>query len=226
MANGINLTRLRAEIRRHVKIYSQSDVIREYGDHPAHGSAGAYGLWLDVSVDREYAAVPLDTWRKLLQHYSIWRRPYITDSRDCDEYAKALFGLPGWQHEINGVAYIRDNSSLHAYNLLLVRSLEWDARRDRLLREKADDPQAFFDRYNGAGEDPADPVEPKMEQRVFWQIYDPMLNRFFYNPDPTSKFDPHKGYISCYGYDPHKPEAFKPRLDHLHLMESGTITFG
>lgn len=121
MANGIDLTLLRREIRKSRIVCAPEDVRSEFERHPAGPVPGKVnvGMWLDIPAGRDYHAVPLTVWRRALEHYSLGRRPYVEDERDCDDYAKALWGLVHWDLGLNAAAYVRDNGSKHAYNVLL-----------------------------------------------------------------------------------------------------------
>ena len=250
MSNGINSKHLRREIERYGKSYSQGAVVREYGLHPANGdpdgnSLGGppFGLRLDCSADNHYVALPLGTWRRLIRHYSPWR-PLRGEPRSSLECAKLLFGMPGWEFGVTGVALIEDQGgerevpgkagvwemtgSQRWYNLLLVRDLEWDERRDNLIAWRERDPESFEHRWFGPGEQAAEPpVEAMMAQRVFWHVYDPLEDRWYYPPDPLnqsllrSECTRWRG-TSIYGY---RPASGFP-VDPNHPMRHGTITFG
>lgn len=251
MANGIRLSALRKEITKYQKAYSQSDLSRESGEHPLNGDPGGnslggepFGLNLDLSVDTQYRAVPLETWKKIIQHYSFFKKPPIADVRDSGEYAKALAGRVAWEFGLNGAAYVtdygpcvsaqgnsyeydRNHKNARCYNLLLVRSLEWDERKDRLRKALSWDDQSKTDWevYQRIEEELGEPPEPLQEERVFFYMYDPMENRFYYEPDleaPTDYSFPLETRLSRYGYNPRIP--FK--VDKNHQMRFGTVTFG
>lgn len=121
MANGIDLTLLRRPIKKSRIVCAPEDVRSEFDRHPAGPFPGKVnvGMRLSIPAGRDYHAVPLNVWRQALQHFSLWRRPYVEDERDCDDYAKALWGLVHWDLGLNAAAYVRDNDSKHAYNVLL-----------------------------------------------------------------------------------------------------------
>ena len=108
MANGINSSRLHRQIKRYGKSYSQDDVVREHGLHPANGDPGGnslggppFGLRLGLfggqplprAASQDVAAPSSGTTRRGVRARAS-RGPRL-------ECAKLLFGLPGWEFGVN-----------------------------------------------------------------------------------------------------------------------------
>lgn len=125
MANGISLGALRTEIEQKAKSFSFEEVAaaRDGSICPPY-SLEKGGLYLEASIHKHYRAVPWATWEQVIRHYSFHQRPYVDEFRDCDEYARVLYGMASWEFGLTGVAFVRDNTGAHAYCLLLVRDGE------------------------------------------------------------------------------------------------------
>ena len=75
-------------------------------------------------LDHEFTALPLETWRKILNFSQIDKIKYIATKRDCDNFAIALSGECSLKFGINGVGIVIDIDGKHAYNVLLVEGKE------------------------------------------------------------------------------------------------------
>ena len=72
-------------------------------------------------LDREYTALPLKVWERILEWSDVDRIDYVSEKRDCDNFAIALSGQVGLRLAVNGIGLVVDYSGGHAYNCILVR---------------------------------------------------------------------------------------------------------
>ena len=73
-----------------------------------------------ICLDSEYVALPLETWRLVLQWSRVDKFRYKADKRDCDNFAAALHGTVPIRFKVNTAAYVLDFSGKHAYTALAV----------------------------------------------------------------------------------------------------------
>ena len=73
-----------------------------------------------VFLDKDYYALPLETWAEIIEWSDVDRIKYVAEKRDCDNFAVAFAGQVGLRFAVNGVGIVVDFSGKHAYNCLLV----------------------------------------------------------------------------------------------------------
>ena len=109
MANGINVTRLKREIKREEEIVTSQDVLDAWEARDITGLQ----LWI---LDDLYSVVHWDIWTKILQHCGLSKLAYERERFDCDDFAFALRGKVAEQFRINSIKTALDWSGRHAYN--------------------------------------------------------------------------------------------------------------
>ena len=77
-------------------------------------------------LDRTYTALPMEVWAEILEWSDVDRVGYVSESRDCDNFAVALAGQVGLRFGVNGCGIVVDYSGKHAYNMLLVSTPDAD----------------------------------------------------------------------------------------------------
>ena len=78
------------------------------------------GALQPLLLDRSFTALPLDLWARILEWSDVDQSHYISEKRDCDNFALALAGQIGLRLAVNGCGFVGDYSGGHAYNFLLV----------------------------------------------------------------------------------------------------------
>ena len=85
------------------------------------GYAGDVLTWF---CDENYLSLPARAWRRVgeavVDHLPTGQRAYLTDRRDCEDFAFLSRGLIPFLFGVNGVAAVLDFSAGHAYNAVLV----------------------------------------------------------------------------------------------------------
>ena len=71
-------------------------------------------------LDQTFTALPASIWDKVLAWSDVDAVQYVSERRDCDNFAVALAGQIGLRLRVNGVGVVVDYSGRHAYNVLLV----------------------------------------------------------------------------------------------------------
>ncbi len=71
-------------------------------------------------LDRNYTALPMEKWQEILEYSDVDRVQYVSELRDCDNFAIALAGQVALRFGVNGIGIVVDFSGRHAYNCLLV----------------------------------------------------------------------------------------------------------
>ena len=74
-----------------------------------------------ILIDRTYTALPMAVWLQVLEWSDVDRIEYVSEVRDCDNFAIALTGQIGLRLKVNGCGIVFDWSGKHAYNVLLVK---------------------------------------------------------------------------------------------------------
>lgn len=77
-------------------------------------------------LDRTYTALPMEAWCEILEWSDVDRVGYVSERRDCDNFAVALAGQVGLRFGVNGCGIVVDYSGRHAYNCLLVSTPDAD----------------------------------------------------------------------------------------------------
>ena len=72
-----------------------------------------------IILDSKFKAVNMATWRLILERSRIDKYRYVSDIKDCDNFAAALFGTVPLEYGVNTVGFVIDYSGRHAYNSLV-----------------------------------------------------------------------------------------------------------
>lgn len=75
--------------------------------------------------DAVYWTVPKETWGMFLDWSRIDKFKYVEERRDCDDFAKALWGNAALHFKLNSMCLIVDFSGYHAYNGVLTSDGEF-----------------------------------------------------------------------------------------------------
>ena len=73
-------------------------------------------------LDKTFNCPTEAEWLKIISKISIHSWKYKAEVSDCDDFAHAFKGLAGLSSGANGVGFVMDRSSSHAYNLILVKN--------------------------------------------------------------------------------------------------------
>ena len=110
MANGVNLGKLRREVKREEEVIPSQDLIDAWCKSTNGGS-----LQLCL-LDDFYYAPPWKTWEKIYQHSGLKKRAYKAEKFDCDKFAYVLSAKAFDDLEVNICRPVIDASGGHAYN--------------------------------------------------------------------------------------------------------------
>lgn len=69
--------------------------------------------------DGDYNIISLAAWKMLLAWSWVDKFQYVADRRDCDDYAKYLWGQVPMRLKVNGIGLVCDYSGGHAYNVVV-----------------------------------------------------------------------------------------------------------
>jgi len=73
-----------------------------------------------MTLDSSYWAISKKALKTYLKWSKIDKPDWLSDKRDCDNFAAALFGEVGLEFEVNALVLVWDFSGRHAYNAALV----------------------------------------------------------------------------------------------------------
>ena len=74
-----------------------------------------------VCFDRQYRALPLDTWRRIVEESpDLASEPYVAEFRDCDDFVWRAKGGIGTTYAVNGIGAVLSTSARHAFVAVLV----------------------------------------------------------------------------------------------------------
>jgi len=133
---------VRAAVRRTAKIVSHEEVAAAWGKGDLKSLHPHF-------LDRQYAALPVETWEKILLWSRVDSPRYVSERRDCDDFAMALRGELPLKCQANGIGVVLDWSGGHAYNAILIR------RDDDTIEVGAIEPQSDRLIKTGSGMYPA-----------------------------------------------------------------------
>ena len=71
-------------------------------------------------LDRQFWTCSLEDWKEILEQTEVDDVRYISERRDCDDFAVALKGIVALKYGINAIAMVVDFTGKHAYNLIVV----------------------------------------------------------------------------------------------------------
>ena len=72
-------------------------------------------------LDNKYVVLPSDLWDEVIKENTIDQDPYLTDIFECEDYAMGFKFQCARQYHCNGVGWVIDIGSRHAYCALLTR---------------------------------------------------------------------------------------------------------
>lgn len=73
-------------------------------------------LWM---LDRDFWVVSEPHWQEIIRETRVDAVRYVSDAKDCDDYAIAFKGIVSLRYGVNSAAIVVDIEGQHAYNLLI-----------------------------------------------------------------------------------------------------------
>ena len=75
--------------------------------------------WQRILLDNKYWTCSKTDFQKVVDFNTINEKKYILEQYDCDNFAFAFKAQVGMNHKLNNVGLVIDNSSGHAYNIVI-----------------------------------------------------------------------------------------------------------
>ena len=120
-----------AEIDEELSMVSAQDIGRAV-------SRSGFAALQTRCFDEHYAALPMETWMKVLKWSDIDRIKYVASKRDCDNFAVGLAGQVSMRLGVNAVGIAMDFSGRHAYCVLIVKDTQQGGCYVRLAEPQSD----------------------------------------------------------------------------------------
>ena len=70
-------------------------------------------------LDRTFWVLQWHHWDQIINETRLEEARYVTDRRDCENYAMAFSGLASLRYGVNTAGFVVDTSAKHAYNLIV-----------------------------------------------------------------------------------------------------------
>ena len=116
---------LKEELKQHTTIFTRRQILDN------HKETIAKGLKIYVMEDREYRALPMEQWQKVIKWWSEQVQDHTLTEKGlwCWGKAISLAALCRWYLDIDGVGAASDFSSEHGYAVCLVTNEDGESFR-------------------------------------------------------------------------------------------------